>query len=926
MANVTDKVAIIRNATYGNEVREGIASGIEAINTEVGTYKTDEVTRTTEFNTIKTDYDTYKNVMIAESNVAELQNNININSTFLAETAQQLILPTPGSKTLFAGDLQAGFYGFVQPSEMGLITSNASGNQAFNGANLALGCGLTSGTAFNDNIQLMKFAYKGKTLFIPQTGYRHSATWDAIYNAGLVFGTNDEGFLPPTGRCGVQLSINTADNSINTTSGDFLAGVDSSDTVATVGDSLTLKGWATTNNAIVTVVSITANKIVVSGVALITEVGNKLSRFYKTSAKITQSKKITIGDKQYRVRLMQGAGSNPTDSFADSDRGSTGPDNEWNSLILPLHERAKLSNWIYPAYAKDKDGGNIKDWGVGLTDENLRTHHSYGVGNYTWCQENSNIFTFRRVVRGYGGASNLNHDRSWIMYSSLCWRPVLELVDSTINERLAEHTVQLADKALQTDLDETNNLVTKDSLSLAKNKEQTTYNAKNSAGVLFDDTMSLKETLTTITTDSRHLAFPTIVKFLGKFYIFYRTGTQHASFDGKIVYKSSTDGITWSAETIVLSTNLYDYRDPSVVIFNGRLVLRYFYRLESGNINKTCIISTAEMEYWSAPVELPSPNNEFNASRGNMGINGSKLISLNYTSNNNTYLVTTTDLVNWIVSVPLLADKTNEGSITYVNGKYICVLRQAIYDINGSDYYNPLIWGESIDGIVWIFKDLPFYGQCPSITVFNASEYGVSNRIIITYRDMSQKDTLNRGYYNMAILNTKGELFSSRVYNMLWITNEWDLGYGDVLIDGTNVYIVYYYFTSSAGKIVMKTFNKSDFDIFSSFNHKHNYASSKVGYLNTYGGVSEKTITQFVAGDIDIQGDGTAIKAFTINLSSLNLKGSLLNVQVYPLHATGVFTSRLTAFSNTAISGILKVDSSTFSTPIKLYWSATNIE
>ena len=87
MANVTSKVATIRNATYGNEVREGIASGIEAINTEVGTYKTDEVTRTTEFNTIKTDYDTYKNVMIAESNEAELQNNININSASLVDIA-----------------------------------------------------------------------------------------------------------------------------------------------------------------------------------------------------------------------------------------------------------------------------------------------------------------------------------------------------------------------------------------------------------------------------------------------------------------------------------------------------------------------------------------------------------------------------------------------------------------------------------------------------------------------------------------------------------------------------------------------------------------------------------------------------------------------------------------------------------------------
>ena len=35
MANISDKVAQIREATYGKEVRESIASGIEAINTEV---------------------------------------------------------------------------------------------------------------------------------------------------------------------------------------------------------------------------------------------------------------------------------------------------------------------------------------------------------------------------------------------------------------------------------------------------------------------------------------------------------------------------------------------------------------------------------------------------------------------------------------------------------------------------------------------------------------------------------------------------------------------------------------------------------------------------------------------------------------------------------------------------------------------------
>ena len=169
---------------------------------------------------------------------AEQFDEMNKNLSIIAKVGiPNDIFNTPGNKTLLKGDSQAGFYGFVQPSEMGLITANPELNQTYSGPNLALAVGLAAGTAFNNNVPLMKFAYKGKTLFVPLTGYRHSATWDAIYNAGLVFGTSDEGFLPPAGRCGVQLNINATDNSINTISGDFLSGVDSSDTVAAVGDS-----------------------------------------------------------------------------------------------------------------------------------------------------------------------------------------------------------------------------------------------------------------------------------------------------------------------------------------------------------------------------------------------------------------------------------------------------------------------------------------------------------------------------------------------------------------------------------------------------------------------------------------------------------------------------------------------------------------
>ena len=340
----------------------------------------------------------------------------------------------PGPKTLLKGDSEAGFYGFVQPNEMGEISSNPQANRAYTGANLALALGLSAGTAFNSDVPLMKFHYKGKVLFIPLTGYRHSATWDQIYAAGLVYGVSNEGLLPPAGRIGTDLSIDSTDNSINCTVqrflGDKSAAQDYADTVGTVGEQLVLKGWSNAaNNATVTIVSITQTKIIVSGATLVTEAGGKQKRFYNASKAVNQNKLVTIGGKQYRVRLMKGAGDMPTDSYADADRGAAGPNNEWNRLILPLHERAKLGNWNYPAYAVDPAGVKItSDWGIGLTDENLRTHYDFGVGSYTWCQEPLDAANWRRVIRGYIGASHLYYDYSWYASSGICWRPVLESV------------------------------------------------------------------------------------------------------------------------------------------------------------------------------------------------------------------------------------------------------------------------------------------------------------------------------------------------------------------------------------------------------------------------------------------------------------------------------------------------------------------
>ena len=321
----------------------------------------------------------------------------------------------PGKKELEIGDTNAGFFGFVKAVD--LIT----------GDNLALALGLSSGTSQNSDTPWIKYIWNGKVCFTPLKTIRHSVTWDAIYNAGAVYGSGGKGTLPPEGRLGTELTIDALDNSINTT-GHFLGDKTSAtgyyDTVGAIGDIITLEGWSDgANNGDFTIDSVTDTKIIVTGGVLVTEVGSRTKKLYPKANVVTQNAKVTIGGLEYTVRLFKGAANDPQNSYADADRGSIGDDNEWNGIMLPLHERAKTQEWNYPAYA-----GTTPYWGVNLTDEDLRTHYTFGSGSYTWCQEvRDDNETFRRVFRGYTGASNLLANYSWSVGSGYGFRPVLEL-------------------------------------------------------------------------------------------------------------------------------------------------------------------------------------------------------------------------------------------------------------------------------------------------------------------------------------------------------------------------------------------------------------------------------------------------------------------------------------------------------------------
>ena len=136
-----------------------------------------------------------------------------------------------------------------------------------------------------------------------------------------------------------------------------------------------------------------------------------------------QDTQVVISGLTYIVRLFRGAADDPTDSYADNDRGSIGIENEWNAIILPLHERAKTQDWEYPEYA-----GDTEYWEVDLTDEDLRTHYDFGNGSRSWCQETNDVDGSERLYRGNHGASRLSASPSGYTGSLRGWRPVLELL------------------------------------------------------------------------------------------------------------------------------------------------------------------------------------------------------------------------------------------------------------------------------------------------------------------------------------------------------------------------------------------------------------------------------------------------------------------------------------------------------------------
>lgn len=106
----------------------------------------------------------------------------------------------PGPKYLRVGNTAMGYFGLIQGSDF--ITRQQVCDRAF------LKTKVTAVTAGDD--VWAKFFYQGKVIYFPTKYIVAGIRWADVYNEGLVYGTNDNGFIPmsPTAN---QYRIITAD-------------------------------------------------------------------------------------------------------------------------------------------------------------------------------------------------------------------------------------------------------------------------------------------------------------------------------------------------------------------------------------------------------------------------------------------------------------------------------------------------------------------------------------------------------------------------------------------------------------------------------------------------------------------------------------------------------------------------------------------
>lgn len=134
-----------------------------------------------------------------------------------------------------------------------------------------------------------------------------------------------------------------------------------------------------------------------------------------------QNKTITIGGKQYRVRLLKGANSDPAHAYTGNATVADTSVSEWDRLMFSI-AASRPSKSVYggPIYA------NYTDLDLGIVDNTA----GEGTGGYSWCQEHHPDGDAYRVCRGFYYIGTIYRESLSLVSAGWGWRPVLEEIKS----------------------------------------------------------------------------------------------------------------------------------------------------------------------------------------------------------------------------------------------------------------------------------------------------------------------------------------------------------------------------------------------------------------------------------------------------------------------------------------------------------------
>lgn len=140
---------------------------------------------------------------------------------------------------------------------------------------------------------------------------------------------------------------------------------------------------------------------------------------------VDQGTVVTVGGKDYRVRLLRGAASDPTTDSTGYDivesHGS-----EWNRLMYPIHSGVHTTAGN-PTTHTDPSAEPYGTWAQ-YSDDDLLVDNPFGTGVYSWCQETT-ATTTNRIGRGASGITRTGSPTATNNHTLRGWRPVLELVE-----------------------------------------------------------------------------------------------------------------------------------------------------------------------------------------------------------------------------------------------------------------------------------------------------------------------------------------------------------------------------------------------------------------------------------------------------------------------------------------------------------------